>query len=131
MTNNFRTNLLRSLAGAATAVLVVTYIWWSTNQPHVTPSGELHDLYQSPVCLAADGTGRPGSPTVAEGWARTVRTPLAQAQPTYHGDRSIELHIVHDGLTTPISFLRVAGRAWRPAADAQTATWVAEVCGRS
>ncbi len=131
MTNSFHPHLLRTLAGAMSAVLVITYIWWSTNQPHVAPSGELHDLYQSPVCLVSDGTGRPGSPTVAEGWAQTTHVPLAQAQPTYHGDRSIELHIVHDGLTTPISFLRVTGRTWRPAADAQTTTWVAEICHRA
>ncbi len=114
--------------GGVLAAAVVTLVWWIGTLPHPTPVYELPDLAASPLCLAANGAPRPGSPTIGASWKRLTGATIAGSQPVYHGDRSIELSVHHDGAATRISFLRVEGHLWRPALDPDSTAWAAYAC---
>ena len=47
--------------------------WYVENRPRAGHAADLRDLYASPVCVRADGSPAPGSPTVRQAWARTIR----------------------------------------------------------
>ncbi len=125
---------IRNVAGGAAGVVVITYVWWLNSAPHPAPVHELSDLAASPLCLTAAGQPRPGSPTIEAAWERLTGRHLAQGQPRYLGDRSIEVQYMRDGILIPVGFIR-AGDAgahrWRPAQQAAAMDWADSVCGTS
>ena len=53
--------------------------FWYAARPTASHTAVLRDLYTSPLCLRADGSPRPGSPTVAQAWARMFGTSIEHA----------------------------------------------------
>ena len=110
-----------------TAVIVSGYVF--ENRPRSSHAAALRDLYRSPVCLSADGSALPGSPTVATAWERTIRIPLTRTHIDFIGLGTIELRFLADTEMGHLTFIDAGADHWHANDDVATSAWVRHVCG--
>jgi hypothetical protein len=117
-----------ALVAAAMIVLIAGGYWYAT-RPTGSRVAALRDLYGSPLCLQAGGMPRPGSPTIAQAWARSLGAPITRARADFVGLDTIELSVGPPGSQRSLSFIQAGPHRWRFNEDAETTTWEAGVCG--
>jgi hypothetical protein len=102
--------------------------WVVANRPRSSHAADLRDLLAGPVCMAANGAPKPGGPSVAEAWERTIRLPIARAKTNYIGADTIELGFQSGSALGRVTFVRVGNHQWRPNSDVATLDWIAVAC---
>lgn len=117
-----------ALVAVGMTVILVGGYWYST-RPSASHTAVLRDLYASPLCVRADGSPRPGGPTVAQAWSRTMGTPIARARAGFVGLHTIEIDVGGPSSQQNLSFIQAGSHRWRFNDDAVTGAWVAHVCG--
>jgi hypothetical protein len=110
-------------------VVIMAGGYWYSARPSASYTAVLRGLYASPLCLRADGSPRPGSPTVARAWARTIGSPIEQAPASFVGLTTIEIGFGPSASRRYLSFIQAGAHRWRFNDDATTNAWVAHACG--